>query len=208
MAPVYFAGQNSRLFQLASHVSMTLRLSLLFKEVHDKMRQRDPYPPRRRASLRHAGDDLRPPPIHGPSQIRHLRAGQGRAAAPKTRIKRRAARRRSRNERAPARRTVRHLPVDLVRPGIGRRGGEASRAGRPATSRFPAHRPAAASLPGTPAPTSTRRTSRARSSTCSRASTMSLRLRDPAPGMIRRHYPEVLKGGSARPCARRRRRTN
>lgn len=35
VAPVYFAGQNSRLFQLASHVSMTLRLSLLFKEVHD-----------------------------------------------------------------------------------------------------------------------------------------------------------------------------
>jgi len=37
VAPVYFAGQNSRLFQLASHVSMTLRLSLLFKEVHDKI---------------------------------------------------------------------------------------------------------------------------------------------------------------------------
>jgi putative hemolysin len=35
--PVYFAGQNSRLFQLASHVSMTLRLSLLFKEVHDRI---------------------------------------------------------------------------------------------------------------------------------------------------------------------------
>jgi putative hemolysin len=37
VAPVFFAGQNSRLFQLASHVSMTLRLSLLFKEVHDKI---------------------------------------------------------------------------------------------------------------------------------------------------------------------------
>jgi len=37
VAPVYFAGQNSRLFQVASHVSMTLRLSLLFKEVHDKI---------------------------------------------------------------------------------------------------------------------------------------------------------------------------
>ncbi|MGD0192531.1 MAG: lysophospholipid acyltransferase family protein [Rhizomicrobium sp.] len=35
VAPVFFAGQNSRMFQLASHVSMTLRLSLLFKEVHD-----------------------------------------------------------------------------------------------------------------------------------------------------------------------------
>ena len=35
--PVYFAGQNSRLFQLASHISMTLRLSLFFKEVYDKI---------------------------------------------------------------------------------------------------------------------------------------------------------------------------
>lgn len=37
VAPVFFAGQNSRLFQIASHVSMTLRLSLLFKEVHDRI---------------------------------------------------------------------------------------------------------------------------------------------------------------------------
>ena len=37
VVPVYFAGQNSRLFQLASHVSMTLRLSLLFKEVHNRI---------------------------------------------------------------------------------------------------------------------------------------------------------------------------
>ena len=37
VVPVYFAGQNSRLFQIASHVSMTLRLSLLFKEVHDRI---------------------------------------------------------------------------------------------------------------------------------------------------------------------------
>jgi putative hemolysin len=37
VAPLYFAGQNSRLFQIVSHVSMTLRLSLLFKEVHDRI---------------------------------------------------------------------------------------------------------------------------------------------------------------------------
>jgi putative hemolysin len=37
VAPVFFAGQNSRMFQLASHISTTLRLSLLFKEVHDKI---------------------------------------------------------------------------------------------------------------------------------------------------------------------------
>ncbi len=34
---VYFGGQNSRLFQLASRFSMTLRLSLLFREVVNKM---------------------------------------------------------------------------------------------------------------------------------------------------------------------------
>lgn len=37
VVPFFFAGQNSRLFQLASHLSMTLRLSLLFKEVHDRI---------------------------------------------------------------------------------------------------------------------------------------------------------------------------
>ena len=37
VAPVYFAGLNSRLFQIASHISMTLRLSLFFKEVYDKI---------------------------------------------------------------------------------------------------------------------------------------------------------------------------
>ena len=37
VVPIYFAGQNSRLFQIASHISMTLRLSLFFKEVYDKI---------------------------------------------------------------------------------------------------------------------------------------------------------------------------
>jgi putative hemolysin len=37
VVPVYFAGQNSRLFQIASHISMTFRLSLFFKEVYDKI---------------------------------------------------------------------------------------------------------------------------------------------------------------------------
>ena len=37
VAPVFFAGQNSRIFQIASHISTTLRLSLLFKEVHDRI---------------------------------------------------------------------------------------------------------------------------------------------------------------------------
>lgn len=37
VAPIFFAGQNSKLFQIASHISMTLRLSLLFKEVYDRI---------------------------------------------------------------------------------------------------------------------------------------------------------------------------
>lgn len=32
VVPVFFVGQNSRLFQLASHTSLTLRLSLVFRE--------------------------------------------------------------------------------------------------------------------------------------------------------------------------------
>jgi putative hemolysin len=37
VVPVFFAGQNSRLFQLASHLSLTLRLSLLFHELRNKI---------------------------------------------------------------------------------------------------------------------------------------------------------------------------
>lgn len=37
VVPVFFAGQNSRLFQWASRLSMTLRLALLFHEVVNKM---------------------------------------------------------------------------------------------------------------------------------------------------------------------------
>jgi putative hemolysin len=37
VVPVYFTGQNSRLFQIASHISLTLRLALFFREVYDKI---------------------------------------------------------------------------------------------------------------------------------------------------------------------------
>lgn len=37
VAPLWFDGQNSRLFQLASHIHPTLRLSLLFHEVRLRM---------------------------------------------------------------------------------------------------------------------------------------------------------------------------
>jgi putative hemolysin len=42
VVPFYFAGQNSRLFQIASHISMVLRLSLIFKEVRDRMHTKLP----------------------------------------------------------------------------------------------------------------------------------------------------------------------
>ena len=37
VTPVYFEGQNSRLFQVASHVSLELRLALVFREVKRRM---------------------------------------------------------------------------------------------------------------------------------------------------------------------------
>ncbi len=35
--PIYFRGQNSRLFQIASHIGMTFRLALFFHEVRRRM---------------------------------------------------------------------------------------------------------------------------------------------------------------------------
>jgi putative hemolysin len=37
VVPIFFGGQNSRLFQIASHLNQTLRLSLIFKEVRDRI---------------------------------------------------------------------------------------------------------------------------------------------------------------------------
>ena len=37
VVPIWFGGQNSRLFQIASHVSQTLRLSLIFHEVKTRI---------------------------------------------------------------------------------------------------------------------------------------------------------------------------
>lgn len=40
--PMFFHGQNSRLFQVASQFSMTLRLALIFREVHRRIGTRMP----------------------------------------------------------------------------------------------------------------------------------------------------------------------
>ncbi len=40
--PIFFHGQNSRLFQLASQISLTLRLALIFREVHRRIGSRMP----------------------------------------------------------------------------------------------------------------------------------------------------------------------
>ncbi|GGH15957.1 glycerol acyltransferase [Alsobacter metallidurans] len=37
VVPMYFEGQNSRVFQIASHLSLTLRLALIFHEVRSRM---------------------------------------------------------------------------------------------------------------------------------------------------------------------------
>jgi putative hemolysin len=37
VTPVFFDGQNSRLFQIASHLSLELRLALVFREVRRRM---------------------------------------------------------------------------------------------------------------------------------------------------------------------------
>jgi putative hemolysin len=42
VVPIWFGGQNSRLFQIASHLSLTLRLSLIFHEVKTRIGTRLP----------------------------------------------------------------------------------------------------------------------------------------------------------------------
>jgi putative hemolysin len=37
VAPIFFEGQNSRVFQIASHLSLTLRLALIFHEVRSRI---------------------------------------------------------------------------------------------------------------------------------------------------------------------------
>ena len=85
VVPMFFEGQNSRLFQIASNVSLTLRYSLLFKEVANKIgadiaiRIGDTIPPEHLAHLtdrRALIDHLRAVTYdlsEGPSKIKRRR---------------------------------------------------------------------------------------------------------------------------------------
>lgn len=64
VVPVYFSGQNSRMFQLASHMSQTLRLSLMFRETARRIGTRldvavgEPIPYKALAHLTNRADML------------------------------------------------------------------------------------------------------------------------------------------------------
>ncbi|WP_196502874.1 lysophospholipid acyltransferase family protein [Aestuariivirga litoralis] len=93
VVPIYFTGQNSRLFQIASHLSLTLRLSLVFRETARrigtdlKVRVGKPIPFSEIAHLTEREDMIRelrkrtyalaqPQDIKGPVHDLHLRHGR------------------------------------------------------------------------------------------------------------------------------------
>lgn len=63
VTPMYFDGQNSRLYQFASHVSLELRLALIFREV--KRRMGKPLPVE-------IGDTLGPEDLSSAGKRQHL----------------------------------------------------------------------------------------------------------------------------------------
>ena len=65
VVPIWFGGQNSRLFQIASHVSLTLRLSLIFHEVKTRIGDGAAGRDRRADSLRIDRGDQRPAGARG-----------------------------------------------------------------------------------------------------------------------------------------------
>ena len=52
VVPIWFGGQNSRLFQITSHLSYTLRISLIFHEVKSRIGTSLPVDDRRAHSFR------------------------------------------------------------------------------------------------------------------------------------------------------------
>ncbi len=63
--PVYFDGHNSRLFQIASHLSQTIRLALIFRETARRMKTPmdlvigEPITPKQYGHYRDRGELLR-----------------------------------------------------------------------------------------------------------------------------------------------------
>ncbi len=75
VVPVYFVGQNSRLFQLASHLSLTLRLSLVFRETARRIGSKLQGAGRRSDSLRRHRPHRRPQRTGDGIAQAHLRSG-------------------------------------------------------------------------------------------------------------------------------------
>ena len=91
VVPIWFGGQNSRLFQIASHVSPTLRISLIFHEVRSRIGTSLPVV------------DRRADPVRLPRRDQGPAGAGGRTAQPGLRAREARARRsRSRAARAPA----------------------------------------------------------------------------------------------------------
>jgi putative hemolysin len=93
VVPIFFTGQNSRLFQIASHLSLTLRLSLVFRETARRIGTRlqvrvgKPIPYSELAGFPERDDMIRelrkrtyalaqPSDIKGNSENLHLRIGR------------------------------------------------------------------------------------------------------------------------------------
>ncbi len=74
VVPVWFSGQNSRLFQIASHVSSTLRISLIFHEVRSRIGTALPVVIGAPIPLCGARGDQGPAGARGPSARARLRA--------------------------------------------------------------------------------------------------------------------------------------
>ncbi len=88
VVPVFFAGQNSRLFQIASHINLALRLSLIFKEVRDRIGttsrgDRGSHSLRRTRAIRRSEGARRRIAPAGPTRWRPACAAPARASAPR-----------------------------------------------------------------------------------------------------------------------------
>ena len=81
VVPIWFGGQNSRLFQIASHVSQTLRLSLIFHEVKTRIGDQPAGGDRRAGSLLLDFRDPQPAGSRRRTEGSGLRLGEIRSGA-------------------------------------------------------------------------------------------------------------------------------